>query len=393
MTRSRPWRLPNPAPALAAGALLVAPLSSSAAAPDTTNTLTAIDAQREARAVARDADQDRASAAAAQVKKLQSQLVSLGRADADGRRTLGGARERLRQLNVQEAALKLRMGRNQESLTRLLGALQMYQRNPPPALLVDPRSARDAVRAAILIKAITPELERRAKEFTAQSEDLKRLRRQADAASGMMFQAESAMADRQAHIQDLIDQKKALEQQLASDASVANGDVQRLAARARSLGELVHTLGDHDAGGAQPSDEALPQRLTSPVPGQPAHGFGEAGSDPEHAKGLTWTPDANATVLSPTAALVDYAGPLKGWGVVLILRAGDYHLVLAGLGSVVAEAGRTVAAGEPVGRMPGEGRSELYLEVRKGAQPVDPTRWFAAAPVSGPQDAAKGGGG
>jgi murein hydrolase activator len=209
----------------------------------------------------------------------------------------------------------------------------------------------------------------------------------------MMFQAESAMADRQAHIQDLIDQKKALEQQLASDASVANGDVQRLAARARSLGELVHTLGDHDAGGAQSSDEALPQRLTSPVPGQPAHGFGEAGSDPEHAKDLTWTPDANTPVLSPTAALVDYAGPLKGWGVVLILRAGDYHLVLAGLGSVVAEAGRTVAAGEPVGRMPGEGRSELYLEVRKGASPVDPTRWFAAAPVSAPQDAAKGGGG
>jgi septal ring factor EnvC (AmiA/AmiB activator) len=88
-------------------------------------------------------------------------------------------------------------------------------------------------------------------------------------------------------------------------------------------------------------------------------------------------------VLSPAAATVDYAGPLKGWGLVLILKAGDYHLVLAGLGSVTAEAGRTVAAGEPVGKMPGEGRPDLYLEVRKAARPVDPARWFAAAPQGG----------
>ncbi|WP_158916300.1 murein hydrolase activator EnvC [Caulobacter sp. S45] len=343
----------------------------------------AVDTQRQARAVARDAAQQGASAAAVQVKKLQAQLVDLGRSESDGRRTIGGARERLQQVNVQEAELKLKMGRNQESLTRLMGALQMYQRDPPPALLVDPRSARDAVRAAILIKAIAPELERRAHVFTSQSEALKGLRRQADAASGTLFQAESAVADRQARIQDLIEQKRALQVQLVADAAVANGDVQRLAARARSLGELVTTLGDHDAAGRD-TDENLPPRLTQPVQGAEVYGFGAAGGDPQHAKGLTWRADANATVLSPTAAMIDYAGPLKGWGLVLILKAGDYHLVMAGLGSVVAEVGRTVAAGEPVGRMPPDGRPELYLEVRRAARPVDPSRWFAAASVNGP---------
>lgn len=392
MTRPRPRRFPFHLAGLMAGTLglFAAPLSLKAAPPDP---LATVDAQRQARAVDRDAAHDRAGVAAAQVKRLQAQLVDLGRAESAGRRTLGGAREQIRRVNVQEAELKLRMGRNQESLTRLLGALQMYQRNPPPALLVDPRSARDAVRAAILIKAITPELERRAQAFTVQSETLKRLRRQADVANGAMFQAESALADRQAHIQDLIDQKRALEAQLSTDAAVADGDVQRLAARARSLGELVHTLGDHDAGQSGEADEDLPSHLTLPVTGRQLHGFGEAGADPEHAKGLTWGVDPNATVLSPTAALVDYAGPLKGWGLVLILKAGDYHLVLAGLGSVTAEAGRTVTAGEPVGRMPGDGRSELYLEVRRAAQPIDPSRWFAPASVSGPNPAAKAVGG
>jgi septal ring factor EnvC (AmiA/AmiB activator) len=363
-----------------------------AAAPPA-NTLTEVDAQRQARAVDREADQARAHAAAAQVRALQGQLVAMGRQEQDGRRSVGGARMRLQRLNLQEAELKLRMGRNEQSLTRMLGALQMFQRNPPPALLVDPRSARDAVRAAILIKAITPELERRARDFTAQSEALKRVRRNADAASGELFKAESAVADRQARIQDLIDQKRALQAQLHVDAEVAGGDVQRLAARARSLGELVHTLGDHDVAGDPDAGEALPLHMTAPVQGQLAHGFGQTAGNPgpenggagdrQRAEGLTWNADPGASVLSPAAATVDYAGPLKGWGLVLILKAGDYHLVLAGLGSVTAEAGRTVAAGEPVGRMPGEGRPELYLEVRRAARPVDPARWFAAVPADG----------
>jgi len=70
--------------------------------------------------------------------------------------------------------------------------------------------------------------------------------------------------------------------------------------------------------------------------------------------------------------------PVKGWGVILILRlAGGYHLVLAGLDKTSVAVGQSVAAGPPVGWMPdgrqSEGRStELYLEVREQGAPVDP---------------------
>ena len=167
------------------------------------NTLLTLDAQRQARAVDRDADRAGAQAAAAAIAGLRAKLIGLGRQESDGQRNVGGARAALTRLNLQEAELKVRMGRNEQSLTQLLGALQMYARNPPPPLLVDPRSARDAVRAAILIKAITPELETRAKAFSSQSEALKRVRRQADAQSGVLFQAESTLADREAQIADL----------------------------------------------------------------------------------------------------------------------------------------------------------------------------------------------
>jgi septal ring factor EnvC (AmiA/AmiB activator) len=76
---------------------------------------------------------------------------------------------------------------------------------------------------------------------------------------------------------------------------------------------------------------------------------------------------------------------LKDWGLVLILRlGGGYHLVLAGLDTALTAPGRTVAAGQPIGRMGGDGRngSDLYFEIRKNGAPVDPARWLKAP--SGP---------
>jgi septal ring factor EnvC (AmiA/AmiB activator) len=357
------------------------------AAPPTPAAVSSVDAQRQARAMDRDADRARAQALQQQVETLRTQLVALGRTEASGERAVGGAKGRLATLNLQEAQLKIRMGHNQESLTKLLGALQMFQRNPPPPLLVDPRSARDAARAAILIKAIAPELEQRSREFAAASEQLKAIRRRAAAASGSLFQAESDLADRQAKIQDLIDQKRALELQLRSDAQVADSDVRRLAARARSLGELVTVLDDHDTrtrdlAAGLPST-AMATVFTPPVMGPVARRFGEVGSDPLRAKGWTWTTDRSAVVVSPTAAHVDYAGPLKDWGLVLILRVGPDHLVLAGLSRVDVDTGMAVAAGEPVGRAgAGSPQPEVYLEVRHGVTPVDPARWFGRGPAS-----------
>jgi murein hydrolase activator len=76
---------------------------------------------------------------------------------------------------------------------------------------------------------------------------------------------------------------------------------------------------------------------------------------------------------------VQYVGPVKGWGVILILRlTGGYHLVLAGLDRSSVSVGQSVAAGQAVGWMPDsrQSTSELYLEVRDQGSPVDPARWL-----------------
>jgi septal ring factor EnvC (AmiA/AmiB activator) len=79
---------------------------------------------------------------------------------------------------------------------------------------------------------------------------------------------------------------------------------------------------------------------------------------------------------------VEFAGPMKGWGGVVILRiGGDNHLVLAGLDAISAVQGRPVSAGQALGRMADtrNGEPELYLEARKGGDPVDPSSWLRQA--------------
>jgi septal ring factor EnvC (AmiA/AmiB activator) len=72
---------------------------------------------------------------------------------------------------------------------------------------------------------------------------------------------------------------------------------------------------------------------------------------------------------------------VTGWGVILIIRTrAGYHVVLGGLDQATIPAGRSITAGQPVGRMATSegGGPELYLELRRGGAPIDPVRWLAA---------------
>ena len=111
--------------------------------------------------------------------------------------------------------------------------------------------------------------------------------------------------------------------------------------------------------------------------------WGELLPDRRRSEGIAWRTQPLAEVRAPAAARVDYAGPLRGWGQVVVLRVDDHvRLVLTGLDRCDTAAGRSVAAGEPIGLM-GRVRNpapEVYLEVRRDGAPVDPMRWLDGRP-------------
>jgi septal ring factor EnvC (AmiA/AmiB activator) len=336
----------------------------------------AVKPSAQALALARAVRDDRAEAkgAQAQIAHLRQQLTALAAVEAAGERGAGDKRARLQRLTEQEEALVARLGESQNATARLLGALALFRRDPPPALLVHPQSAKDAVRAQILARALTPEIEARSKALALQLQSLRALRRQVDAASEDLFKSDSAVAEQRAELEQLIADKIVLQRSLVAQAETAEAKLRELALRSQAPADLLTKL--------PPGDDSLgpaPDHLIEPVQGRLAARYGEAAYAGAPKEGFTWTTTPGAPVLAPAAGIVEYAGPLKDYGVILILRAGGaYHLVLTGLGAAEAVVGTTVAAGEPIGRMgedAGPGPS-LYLEVRKGGEPVDPKRWF-----------------
>lgn len=251
--------------------------------------------------------------------------------------------DRLERLNLAETELSVDQGANMHRLARLLSVLEQLKRDPPPALLVSPDDAKDAVRAAILVKAITPELAGRAQGYAQGATEVMRQRRLAAAQSEALFERDS------------------------------------LAAEALPAPDSSAGLRLRGAVSADPADLSPPPRLMMPAAGAVVRRFGDPLAGGARSNGLTLSAARGARAVSPAAGVVQYVGPVKGWGVIVILRlAGGYHLVLAGLERTSVQVGQSVAEGQPVG-WAADGRqatSELYLEVREQGSPVDPAKWL-----------------
>ncbi len=341
----------------------------------------------QASSAARDDARAQAQSLRQQITDLDRQLTELRAVAAAGAKGLSEKRARLAELNAREAALRADMGRNQIELAGLLGALELYRREPPPALLVTPRSARDAVRAAILIRAAAPQLAARAAAFRSRADELTRVRRTITSVSEDLFTSESALAEGRASVEHAIQEKTALQRQLDADARESDRDVQALSVQLRALG----VQGGAQALAASPAPDRAPQRLEAPAEGQVIRRFGQPTPGGGPSDGMTWRTAAAATVRAPASGVVAYSGPLKRWGGVLILNVGGgYLLVLAGLERIDTAVGRQVTGGQSLGAMAAGGHAapELYMEMRRDGAPQNPARWLRSSVATARADGA-----
>jgi len=275
---------------------------------------------------------------------------------------LSAQRQRLRDLSRREAAIVAELARARDGQGRLLSALQMMSRKPPPPLLIPANEAVDTVRAAILMKAMAPEMQRRAAAFAARQAEVVRIRRLAVLSSERLLTTESAQGDRRAEIEDLSARRTALLAVLRADAARSERAAAALETRIRNLGGRPASVTD-----APTPSTRLPggrARLTAPV----------GGASAKSGQGVRWTAPAGP-IAAPAGARVDHAGPLSGWGEVVILDlGGGWRAVIAGLDTISVATGERVTDGQALGSASQGG--EVYFELRRDDRAVDPTPYL-----------------
>jgi murein hydrolase activator len=331
-------------------------------------TLDTLSAQR--RAEERKSDSQRRSARqiAQEIEALREQIVEISRKQGTGETRSAIYRAKLETINQQETDISRRLIAERDKQTRLLSALQIYSRNPPPALFVTPRKANDAVLAAIIMRAITPELQKRTQSLVRQNSQLVNLRRQAALQNEAIFISESEVSEQRSQIERLIREKMTLEDQLLGQADQMDARAAELKAHEnRMTGDLPLKFF-----GAPAVNNT---RLTQPVVGDVTRSFGQLDGAGPSSRGVSYAALPGSQVISPAEGEVEYAGPLDSYGQVVILSIGNnYRVVITGIGRVYVEPGQTVARHEPLGRMPNlsDQKATLYMELRRGEDPVNP---------------------
>ncbi len=371
---------------------------------------------------------DEIAAIRADTAKLAAALVDVGtRAHATEERIRAGEM-RLAELVESEAAIRRSLDGRRDLVAEILAALQRIGRHPPPALLARPGDILAAVRSAMLLGAIVPELGQEADRLAGDLAERVRLRDLAIAERAALAAETADLAQTQQRLSALVDLRR--QRLLAREADLA-GDRTRaeaLGREARGLRDLVDRLGQdlattrREADARRIADEGAAReardrfaaaaarepvaltaktpfadskgRLTRPAVGTVARSFGDPDPAGGMARGISIVTRPRAVVTSCADARVVYAGPFRSYGRLLILNAGDgYYLLLAGMDRVGVEVGQFVLAGEPVGQMGGQGVGNatssaapaavegsgpvLYVEFRKDGGPVDPGPWWA----------------
>jgi murein hydrolase activator len=356
---------------------------------------------------------------------LSQKLIALAEKIQSREAAILSAEESLRELDAEQLKIHSSLAARREEISRLLAGLQRIERNPPPALVVEPSDVLSALRSAMMFGTIVPELRQDAAALSAQLARLETLKVQTKSEQERLKDHVARLLASRQEMTDLQARKKTLLADTTERLTAEKERARELADKAKDMKQLLSTLEEErlkaeaaekaraeaeakTAAELQAKAEAQARieaakklqprmafadirgSLQYPAQGQILKAYGVNDGFGGTTRGVFVATRAEAQVVTPVDGHVEFAGPFRSYGQLLILNTGGgYHVLLAGLGEITAEQGQYLQAGEPVGIMgksaaPGtltgdqlqDGRPVLYIEFRKNGEAIDSSPWW-----------------
>ena len=310
----------------------------------------------------------------------------------------------------------------------VLAVLQRMGRSPPPAILVRPHDMTQAIRAAMLLGAVIPDLKSETVALAQDLEELANLRASIAERTQDPRRARREPGERQAAADGAGRGAPAIAGRRRTGVGLRTRPRRGSGAAGRHSQRIDRPHGGRNrsgqsgggggargrrSGGGRRQDargggaDQDPARLKPAIPFADARGtialpaagaivktFGSPDAFGGAEKGVSIATPEAATVASPIDGWIAFSGPYRTYGQLLIINAGGgYYMVLAGMDRINVGVGQFVLAGEPVAAMGagsartaaaaaiGAAQPILYIELRKDGAAIDPGPWWAKTDI------------
>lgn len=381
-------------------------LISTAQAEPTQDDLQRIEAElRQERKTQKEAEKKSAEIAD-EIKTVQKQMVRSAKAVREKEDLLNDLKRKLADLQKKEADLNQKLALSDKQMVEVSTGLQTLALRPPEVVLLEPQSPLEHLRSKMLFNFALPQVKSMNEGFLHDLSQLALTKKQIENQAKRAKTTQAQLNERASQMNKLIKQKELLQAQYDATHKKSRQRIVSLANQAKDLKELLERLEAEkqrqeaekakreaeqrterqsivQAQNEPPQSLSIPKgsfkkakgSLSYPINGRIVESFNDINSAGLHSKGMRLAGTGGSIVTNIFYGTVLFSGPFKSYGQLLIVDNGDDYLtLLTGLEEMNVSEGQEILAGEPVGRLNKNG--ELYLEIRKNGQPIDPKPWF-----------------
>ena len=304
-----------------------------------------------------------------QNKKLEQQVKTSDKEVAKTKKQLVRAADKVSELEDQREKITKDMEKNRGHIADATASILFVASNPS----FDSENMREYVLTASVLTGVADRLDEQIEQANKQVQKLSEIREKRAIEKEKLDRTAKKYSKEKIQLDKLLRTRSAQNEKLKSQHSALQKKLRDLSARAKSISELSAGVGSSEMSG----DARFSKRkLNLPVRGRVVVKFGEKTALGLKSDGWRVRTRGDALVMAPADGVVKFADNFRGFGKVVIMsHKNGYNTVMTNLGNIEVMLEQEVLAGEPIGRMHPD-KPEMYLEVRRGNNAVDPARLF-----------------
>lgn len=319
-----------------------------------------------------------------QVTLLKKNLVKVSKDLQTSEDNLSATEQRLQDLQQKREIVIKNLYKDQQAMGGLVSAIKKYSQTSTPGMLMKSNPI-DAERASMVMKSIMPRLQQQSALLKSQLVEIKKIENAITNQRKIQTEETSKLDKEQDDLAVLLQQRQKLYKSTESQRLEQEREVASLTQKSKNIEDLLQRLKSNSKKNARSdnnntgSDASLLAHMLLPVHGKVYIAFGQRDGLGAPSKGITFSTRPGASVVTPLAGTVKFAGPFQKYKQILIVEhKGGYHSLIAGLARIDTVVGASLAAGEPVGIADSSSSPRVYYELRYNGKPINPQRSLLA---------------